>query len=170
MLKKLHINLDRWFEELRIVGTRLLKKYLDRRRENSPVRELTVTEIYVPRVLECECLKKDTSLGRSPDAAAEGCPARKVPAKRKETGSDWVSRPLTGRERRRERNSAIDPPFSCKSARARNLAAGRCEGKDDARSSPQGNKTRKFPLRSLHDLHREKKRGFIECSFKYISC
>lgn len=49
--------------------------------------EFTCIKIYLPRVLR-KCLKKDTSLGRSPDAAAEGCPARKVPAKRKETGSD----------------------------------------------------------------------------------
>lgn len=51
-------------------------------------------EIYLPRVLEYERLEKDTSLGRSPDAAAEGYPARKGPAK--ETGRDGVSRPLTG--------------------------------------------------------------------------
>lgn len=103
------------------------KKYLNR--ENSPAQN-PCTEIYLLRVLEHECLKKDTFLGRSPDAAAEGCPARKGPAKRKETKRLSISYfEYWMRERKRQRD--IDLASLCKKATGssgRKLWAERCRG------------------------------------------
>lgn len=101
------------------------RKYLDRRIHLSGN---LYAEIYLPRVLEYERLEKDTSLGRSPDAAAEGYPARKGPAK--ETGRDGVSRPLT--EWKKERARDWSRFFRTKSEIQQ---AEDCEGEDNAASS-----------------------------------